>query len=704
VSKRNTTGALEDAILAGDAPLASSRAADARLARQLRGDVDAILAKAMKREPSARYPTADALAADIQRYLQGHVIEARPDSAWYRLRKAIVRHRVPVAGVSAVLLVALAGATATLIQGRRAAAEAERTQLATAFVSELFQVSAAYDNSKDQSRLTPEARIERGAQLIEARFEKQPEMKAEMYGTVARVYVDLGVTRLASEYASRQLQTLQQQKADGERIARAQMLKAEAALAAHRHKDAEEYTRAALQSLPHDSSRVPDVLALLARVQLLNGKTAEAKQTVAEGRRLLAGRRADDSVALSWLLFVEAELLRIEGKHQDTDALVYQAIEHAMKIEGPLSRTAIEMRLHQTNVLIFDLRLDEGRRMHDAALAALRRLGGVHDLRAALATTELQVMLSQNGFVPFPETVAVLKEVRATLDAHAAPVPAEVRAAVDYDYGAALIETGDIGAGVPLLLRSAEVLADWQQQDLFQQYCVAYWSGYAYLLAGDQVAAERAFRRSLHAVEEWGHGQGSGANLVWMYIARSVTMQGRPQEAEAFLSTAPEFAADAHTSPQPKNLVAYERAYARLVAGDAAGASKLLPRDDPNPYGRGWWSRFVELRGEILCAAGDRSAGLELLQRAMADYLALGMVNPDLAYTRGIAGLCALELGERRQAEEWATLARSYFEAQPGVGTYFKKPLAELEKRLGERQPSRAGSRRATPLVRAQRQ
>ena len=78
--KRPTTGAMEEAILAGDAPWASSRVADKKLARQLKGDLDAILAKAIKRDPSERYPTADALAADIQRYLDGHAIEARPDS------------------------------------------------------------------------------------------------------------------------------------------------------------------------------------------------------------------------------------------------------------------------------------------------------------------------------------------------------------------------------------------------------------------------------------------------------------------------------------------------------------------------------------------------------------------------------------------------------------------------------------------------
>ena len=176
---------MEDAILAGDAPVASSRVADKRRARELRGDLDAIVAKAIKRDPNERYPTADALAADVQRYLDGHAIEARPDSAWYRLRKAVIRHKVPVMAVSAVLAVALIGLTTTLMQGQRAAAEAERARLSTAFVSELFRLNATQQSpmTDGAARARPAVFVDRGAQLIEERFRGQPELQAELYGS-----------------------------------------------------------------------------------------------------------------------------------------------------------------------------------------------------------------------------------------------------------------------------------------------------------------------------------------------------------------------------------------------------------------------------------------------------------------------------------------------------------------------------------------
>ena len=101
--------ALEAAVLEGEPPLASSRAQDKATARALRGEIDAILGKALKRVPALRYATVDALAQDIERHLKGERVLAQPDSAWYRIRKAAMRHRFGFAAVAAILATVLAG-------------------------------------------------------------------------------------------------------------------------------------------------------------------------------------------------------------------------------------------------------------------------------------------------------------------------------------------------------------------------------------------------------------------------------------------------------------------------------------------------------------------------------------------------------------------------------------------------------------------
>ncbi len=77
-----------------------------REARQIAGDLDTIVLTALKREPERRYANASALGADLRRWLEGRTINARPDSAGYRARQFVRRHRVGVA-VSVFTLVCL---------------------------------------------------------------------------------------------------------------------------------------------------------------------------------------------------------------------------------------------------------------------------------------------------------------------------------------------------------------------------------------------------------------------------------------------------------------------------------------------------------------------------------------------------------------------------------------------------------------------
>ena len=90
----------------------------ARLARDLRGDLDAIVVKTLEREPADRYVDAEALADDLRRFLRGEPVEARPAHATYIARKFMLRHRTGVVmSVSAALMVA-AGTTYELTRPR----------------------------------------------------------------------------------------------------------------------------------------------------------------------------------------------------------------------------------------------------------------------------------------------------------------------------------------------------------------------------------------------------------------------------------------------------------------------------------------------------------------------------------------------------------------------------------------------------------
>jgi serine/threonine-protein kinase len=142
--ENDSRSALEKAILHEAPPRPSAVAEDEGARSRLRGDLDTILLKALKKDPSERYPTVDAFMADIERYLEGRPVLARPDSAAYRFRKFVGRNRLMVAAASTVLLAILGGAGLTLWQARVAIAEKARAEDVKEFIVSVFQDANPY--------------------------------------------------------------------------------------------------------------------------------------------------------------------------------------------------------------------------------------------------------------------------------------------------------------------------------------------------------------------------------------------------------------------------------------------------------------------------------------------------------------------------------------------------------------------------------
>jgi serine/threonine-protein kinase len=102
---------------------ARRRSGPYRLSRLLRGDLDTIVAKALKKEPAERYSSVTAMADDLRRYLKNEPISAQPDSFRYRAAKFVIRNRTAVVLATLVVLATAGGVVGTLMQARRARAE-----------------------------------------------------------------------------------------------------------------------------------------------------------------------------------------------------------------------------------------------------------------------------------------------------------------------------------------------------------------------------------------------------------------------------------------------------------------------------------------------------------------------------------------------------------------------------------------------------
>jgi serine/threonine-protein kinase len=117
-------------------------------ARELDGDMDQIVLKALQRDPGRRYASAADLADDLRRHLDGRPVLARPDSRWYVARKFIVRNWVPVSAIAAVVGALLVGITVALWQARVAEHRAAELRTVVEFQSAMVERVDVYKLSK----------------------------------------------------------------------------------------------------------------------------------------------------------------------------------------------------------------------------------------------------------------------------------------------------------------------------------------------------------------------------------------------------------------------------------------------------------------------------------------------------------------------------------------------------------------------------
>jgi serine/threonine protein kinase len=191
------------------AALASTRATTpARLSRQLRGDLETILSKALKKEPSERYASVKEFADDLRRYVDHLPITARPDSVSYRAAKFARRHWRGLAGLSvaATLFIGTIGFyTMRLATERnRARVQAEKASRTSELLAGLLTGADPY-RTPDVREPTVQSLLDLGAERIARDLNDQPEVQAEMFTLIGRTYSRMGLQTKALPLLERAL-------------------------------------------------------------------------------------------------------------------------------------------------------------------------------------------------------------------------------------------------------------------------------------------------------------------------------------------------------------------------------------------------------------------------------------------------------------------------------------------------------------------
>jgi serine/threonine-protein kinase len=398
VAEASSSLARAQAALTADPVRPSEVAVDPVRRRALRGDLDTIVLKALKKDPAERYASAEALAADLRRHLAHEPVLARPDSAAYRLRKLLRRHRVAAAASAAVAFALLAGAALATWQAHearlqrdaalKAQAEAEHAERVATAESELsgFLLMEMAGGSDELA-----AQLERARQMFDAQYRNDPALRGRLLVHLGGLFAGRGdVARARSLYA--EAEPLLREHGEWAPLAELQCFRARDLARDGRVDEARALITTAGQWLdraaaPPDSPTRRDCLASEGVVERVVGNTSRGiqllEQAVAMEQR--AGRAEQAT-------FVE--LLNTLARTYFDAARYRDAVETTRRASALVAQLGLDHTSHEATARgLRALALREGGRPLEA-LALLAPVGGPTlrlSERIQVATTLLQL-------------------------------------------------------------------------------------------------------------------------------------------------------------------------------------------------------------------------------------------------------------------------------------------------------------------------
>ncbi len=572
------------------------------LSRVYRGDVESIVAKALEKDKARRYASAADLAEDIRRYLEDEPIAAKPPSATYQLQKFARRHKALVVGVAAVFVVLVAGVIASTREASRArsaeksalaaqqAAARERdravtaetqaeqdrnralaseeqaiadrnlavaqkkradTETATAdavngfLQNDLLAQASASNQSGPSNKPDPDLKVrtalDRAAQRITGKFDKQPEVEASIRDTMGQTYSDLGLFPEARKQQERALELFRRVLGD-ENLKTLETMDRLGATAEYQGKYAEaqglysqslEIARRVLGPQNPETLVAMDGLASTyffqhdsAKAELLYGEVLEARRRIFGPEHPLTLRAMtglastysnEGKVALAEELFtkiVEARQRTIGPEHPDTlnamanlagtyqkenkiakaTALYSQTLELQRRVLGPEHPKTVYSLMSLANIYLTHGKYEQAQAYFSQALEIDTRVLGLEHYDTLYAMHGLAVAYNNQGNQAlaeplFAKCVEIMPRVIGKEDSF-------TLVAMD-NLSGVYLEEGKYAQAEALYSQTLEIRRRVSGPDHFDTATDFYGLATTYEHEGKYAQAEAAFRQSL---------------------------------------------------------------------------------------------------------------------------------------------------------------------------------------------------------------
>jgi tetratricopeptide (TPR) repeat protein len=386
--------------------------------KEVRGDLDWIVMKALEKDRRRRYATASDFAEDVERHLKHEPVVASPPSAVYRARKFVRRHRVGVAVGGAVTVALLAGLAVALLGLQRAlraeaATRQERDRAVAAegkaqsegaiaeavnqfLQQDLLRQASPYEQGDRDVKLR--TLLDRAAEKVGTRFQDKPLVEAEIRVTLSGIYRNLGEYTNARVHLDRALEIYKERLGPED----PRFLKARASEASlFQNLDRQEQSQALLEQLLPIQRRVlgpehPDTLEVMGRLadtyraQEYLVKAQQLAEACVSGSRRVLGAEHQDTL---WAMLTLAGIYGDQGRKVEVQKLLKEVLvvsRQALGEEHPIT-------LNAKHYVAIRCDLSEAQRqLEELVLVARRVLGPEHPTTLLLTVDLAWVYRRQN--------------------------------------------------------------------------------------------------------------------------------------------------------------------------------------------------------------------------------------------------------------------------------------------------------------------
>ncbi len=312
--------------------------------KRLAGDLDAIVSRALRKEPEGRYPSVEALAEDVRLHLGGLPIRTRSDDWSYRTGKFVRRNLGAVSGTLLMVLLGISFTVNTVLQARAVARERDRAEVerATAirvssFLEELFTESDP--NAASARDVTLRDVLDRGAREVFTSLDEDPRTRAAMATVIGRSYRSLGeyeaaLPLLDSALVYRRLST----DVEPELLAEAYQERGALAYEFGEYEDALELHQSGVQAFVDagggDSHALASAMEWVAIAHADMGDVESGEQVMREAVAMHRRVNPEPNEMLATALKALQDVLRGAGQNEEAVELGFEALAMSREVYG----------------------------------------------------------------------------------------------------------------------------------------------------------------------------------------------------------------------------------------------------------------------------------------------------------------------------------------------------------------------------------